>query len=158
LTAKHSLEHFVRTYGDLLFDLCESVLRSSTHSQTTFRSILKKINSGKRKLNYSKYERSWVLKLAVQQLLAIYHQSGHRVSADEQIKLDATLNVSTRLKQFSTYFHRLLPEDQILLLLKDKYGIPLSEISAALGAPEGSLKIRRLQALRTLEDWLWSTR
>jgi DNA-directed RNA polymerase specialized sigma24 family protein len=48
-----------------------------------------------------------------------------------------------------------LPEDQILLLLRDKHGIPYSEIASALRSPEESLKVKRQQALRTLEEWLW---
>jgi DNA-directed RNA polymerase specialized sigma24 family protein len=79
------------------------------------------------------------------------------VTSQEQITLDASGNVSIRLKQFDLYFHRLIPEDQILLLLKDKYGIPYPEIATAMGIPEESLKIKRQQALRTLEEWLWSS-
>jgi len=153
-----SVDHFIRSYGDLLFDLCESILWSSNNAQIAFRSILKKIRSGSRFRKYSSYERSWVLRIACDKLLQLCRQHGYRVSPEEQIKIDAYGNVSTRLKQFNTYFHRLMPEDQILLLLKDKYGIPYPEISTAMAIPEGSLKIRRQQALRSLEDWLWNSR
>jgi DNA-directed RNA polymerase specialized sigma24 family protein len=153
-----SVDHIIRSYGDILFDLCESLLWSQSNAQIAFRSILKRIRAGSRFRKYSSYERSWVLRIACDRLLQLCRQTGNRVSPEEQIKIDAYGSVTTRLKQFNSYFHRLMPEDQILLLLKDKYGIPYSEISTAMATPEGSLKIRRQHALRTLEDWLWNSR
>lgn len=151
-------DHYVRTYGDLLFDLCEAVLWNPLHAQIAFRSILKKVRSGLRFHTYSTFERSWVLKIAYKRLLHFSERYGYQVSPDEQIRLDANESVSTRLKQFGSYFHRLNAEDQLLLLLKDKYGIPYFEIANAMGTPEGTLKVRRQQALRTLEEWLWNSR
>jgi DNA-directed RNA polymerase specialized sigma24 family protein len=70
--------------------------------------------------------------------------------------LDANSNLDGRFQQFDSYLHRLPVADQILLLLRDKFGIPYTELATALGVPEGSLKLRRQQALKALEDWLWS--
>lgn len=158
LSPTDSIDHFVRSYGDLLFDLCESILSSTSNAQIAFRSILKKIRAGSRFQKYSNYERSWVLRIACDKLLNFHRQDGRKVSAEEQIILDANENLALRLKQFNSYFHRLKPEDQILLLLKDKYGIPYPEIAIAMGIPEGSLKVRRQQALRALEEWLWNNK
>ncbi len=153
-----SIDHFVRSYGDLLYDLCEELLSNSTQAQSAFRSILKKIRSGIRYQKYSHYQRSWVLKIACSKILLLSDQFGHQVSPEEQMELDASENATIRMKHFKSYFYRLKTEDQILLLLKDKHGIPYSEIAAALDIPEGSLKVRRQQALRTLEEWLWNNR
>lgn len=142
----------------MLFDLCESVLQSSTYAQIVFRSILKRIRYGNRFQKYSGYERSWVLRIACDKLLSLSRQQGQHVPLEDQIKLDASDQVSARLKQFNVYFRRLMPEDQILLLLRDKYGIPYGEIATAMATPEGSLKIRRQQALRALEEWLWNSK
>lgn len=149
-------EHFLLKYGDLLYDLCESVLWTPTHAQFAFRSILKKLESESKSQKYSQYERSWVLQVTYEKLLSLCQKHGRRVSAQDQIELDANEDIENRLKQFEKFFHRLLPEDKILLILKDKYKIPFQEISSAMITPVGSLKMRRQQALRTLEEWLWT--
>ena len=69
--------------------------------------------------------------------------------------LDASMNIEGRLKNFESYFHRLPVDDQILLLLRDKYGLPYHEIAATLVASEGSLKLKRQAALKCLDEWLW---
>jgi DNA-directed RNA polymerase specialized sigma24 family protein len=151
----------VQRYGDLLFDLCESVLWSPGNAQGAFQAILKEIQnarfgrSGKNNEGPSNYERAWVLRVACEKLQVLAARHARRLSPSEQIELNANPTVSARLKQFDAFFHRLSTPEQILLLLRDKYGLPLSEISVALGMPEGSLKIQRQQALRTLEEWLW---
>ncbi len=158
MASKDSLEHFVGSYGDLLFDLCETILWNPSYSQIAFRSILNQLKRASRFQKYATYERSWILRVACSQLIDFYYQGGRRVSAEEQIKLDANENVNTRLKQFHLYFHRLRPEEQMLLFLKDKYQVPYSEIASALATPEDSLKTQRQQALRTLEEWLWNNK
>ncbi len=158
MTRGTSIEYFVQSYGDLLFDLCESILVSPINAQIAFGSILKKIRAGRRLHKFKTYERSWVLRIACDLLLKFCREYGHHISPEEQIKLDSNSSVKTRFKEFDSYFHRLMPEDQILLLLKDKLNIPYSEISVAMSIPEGSLKIRRQQALRALEEWLWNTK
>jgi DNA-directed RNA polymerase specialized sigma24 family protein len=158
LPAHNAIDHIVQAYGDLVFDLCDSILWSPSHTQIAFRSILKKARSIGRFQKFSNYERSWVLRIACSKLLVLHEKYGHSISLQEQIKMNANANLSYKLKQFKFYFHRLAVEDQILLFLKDKYDIPYFEISTALAIPEGSLKIRRQQALRTLEEWLWNSR
>ena len=150
-----SVEPVIQQYGDLLFDLCESVLWSPVTAQLAFRSIIKTVRKQKPSQGFAEHERAWVLKIAYEKLLPLSERHGRRLTSSEQIQLDATENVPSRLKQFDSYFHRLVTEDQILLLLRDKYGLPYPEIAAALGLPEGTLKIRRTQALRNLEEWLW---
>lgn len=152
------INHLIRSYGDLLFDLCESVLRNPTQVHATFSAILKKIRSGSRFQKFSSFERSWVLKVTCNQLLHLSNETSIPAVLDEQIKLNENEPIGLRLKHLGAYCRRLMPEDQILLLLRDKYGIPYPEIATALEIPEGSLKIRRQQALRTLEEWLWKSK
>lgn len=143
------------TYGELLFDLCISLLQSKSTAQTLFQAILRQLQSYKETQRYKKYERSWVLKIASEKIMDAYPQHGARISPEEQLRLDSMKLVSDRLKEFSIYLRRLPPADQIALLLKDKFQIPDSEISDALGIPEGALRVRRQQALLALENWIW---
>ncbi len=146
-----STHYFVRTYGDLLFDLCQEILNNSLQAQFAFRSILRKIRHHNRFQKYSHFERSWVLRIACDKLIHLSHQNSIP-------KLEENESITARLKQLPSYFQRLLPEDQILLLLRDKHKIPYPEIATAMAIPEGSLKIRRQLALRTLEEWIWNSK
>ncbi len=153
------VDDIVKKYGDLLFDLCETVLWSPINAQLALRSILKTVakQRGNPKLqeNFQDHERAWILRIACERLRKDAARLGRRLTPSEQIELDSEQGASTRLHRFDRYFHRLNPEDQLLLLLRDKYGIPYVEISSAMGAPDGSLKVRRQHALRALEDWIW---
>ncbi|MGZ3696595.1 MAG: RNA polymerase sigma factor [Bdellovibrionota bacterium] len=152
------LDHFVQTYGDLLFDLSEAVLWNPLSAQLAFRSILKSIRSGRKRNAFETHERAWVLQIACERILGMVSRHARRVTIEELIELDAHGTVPARMKKFDAYFHRLPAQDQLLLLLKDKHGLPWSEIASALRSPEGSLKVRRQQALRTLEEWLWDAK
>jgi len=145
----------IRCYGDLIFDLCESVLWNPQNTQVVFRIILQELRHCLRAQPYKTYERAWVLRIAYEKISFFAEKYARRLTAAEQIEIDSNPNVSIRLKNFDAYFYRLNLQDQILLLLRDKYGIPYPEISAAMQRPEGSLKISRQQALRTLEEWIW---
>ena len=157
MAAKSSIAHFVKEYGDLLFDLCQSLLRNQTNSEIAFRSIIKAIQSKGRFQRYKIHEQGWVLSIAYEKLKDLYQQQLAHHPVNEGIILSATENSTTRFKNFNSYFHRLLIEDQFILLLKDKFNIPYSDISTAMEIPSGSLKTRRQQALRTLEEWLWTS-
>jgi DNA-directed RNA polymerase specialized sigma24 family protein len=153
------IQHVVSLYGDLLHDLCSSVLWSPGNAQVAFRSILRDIRSqGRReKQRFREFERAWILGIACRKLVPLVHRYGRKLTPSEQIMLDANSDIDNRFRHFDSYFHRLPTEDQILLLLRDKYGLPYNEIASALGVPEGSLKVRRQQALRALEEWMWGT-
>lgn len=151
------IEHVVHLYGDLIFDLCDSVLWSSTAAHQAFRTIFKDIRKHRPSDPYLDNERAWVLHLACRNLKRLNRKIGRHLTASEQVMLDAIQEVPSRLGQFDSYFHRLILDDQLVLILRDKYGLPYSEMASALGVPEGSLKVRRQQALRTLEEWLWQS-
>jgi len=155
LALTHAFKKITETYGDLIFDLCESLLWSHSHAQNAFRTIMSKIRRRLKSENYIEYEKSWILRIACTTLLELYPRLGKRISSEEQLKFDSSKNSSSRVDHFEMYFHRLEPEDQLLLLLKDKLRVSDAEISNAMAAPAGALKIRRQQALRALEEWLW---
>lgn len=145
-------------YGDLVFDLCQSVLWSQPNAQLAFRAVMRDLKrlaiaSGR----YDRYERAWVLRATCERLRKLVSRYGRSLSASERMMLDGALKGDARLRQMDSYFHRLGTNDQILLLLRDKYKLEYSEISTAMGEPENSLKIRRQQALRALDEMLWDT-
>lgn len=149
------IDHVLLTWGDLLYDLCESILWSPSAAPAAFRVILKELKKQHEANGFKDYERAWILGVAYERLRKISARKGRRLTPSEQIMLDSSFKMESRLKQFDSWFHRLTTDEQLLLLLRDKYGTPWPEIAAATGLPEGSLKMRRQQALRTLEEWMW---
>ena len=152
------IEHIVHVYGDLIFDLCESVLWSPDNAQIAFRNVLKKLKAGSSDNGFSAYERAWVLRVTCEDLRALTKKFGTSLTPSEQIHLDSNANINARLEDFEFYFRRLDIDDQLVMLLRDKYGLPYDEISASLGIPEGSIRVKRQQALRALEEWLWGSK
>ncbi len=152
-----TIDQLVTSYGDLLFDLCESILWSPINAQLAFRAILKKLKASLGQELYETHQRAWVLRIACTQLLSFARRNARKVTPAEQIQVDGSKSIGMKLNQFDFYFHRLFVEDQVLLLLHDKYSLPFSEISSAMAIPEDSLKVRRQQALRTLEEWIWDS-
>ena len=154
MNSRAKVNHWVQTYGDMVYDLCVSLLHQPPHAQLVFRSVVKKIYFRSYFEKYSTYERGWILRLTCERLLQAYHH--HRdPSVDEQSQLDTQPEAANRLNHFSLYFYRLKPEDQLLLLLRDKWNLGFDDISMALGIPEGSLQVKRDQALRSLEKWIF---
>jgi DNA-directed RNA polymerase specialized sigma24 family protein len=154
---KIPVDRIVHSYGDLLFDLCESLLASPAQALLAFRAILRRIKATPHDAAYESHERAWVLRVAFETLKKQTGRHGKTVSASEQIEVDAAKGVASKMKHFDRFFHRLTPDDQILLLLRDKYGLPYGEIASAMATPEGSLKMQRQNCLRTLEEWLWES-
>lgn len=150
------LDRIVATYGDLLYDFCQSLLWSPAEAPDAYRSILRTLNKRRRTEKFEKYERPWILQIAFQELRGMKRRSPRFLTPAEQVMLDSNPEPKARLRFFDSYFHRLPIEAQLLLLLKDKYGVPLSEVAAILEIPEGSARLQRLQALRLLESWIWS--
>ncbi len=150
----HSWEE---NYGDLVYDLFYSILWNHKGAGTLYLSFWNEMDRelSRRKEVYERHARSWVLRGAIQFVLTSVGKFGRSLTPSEQVMLDANLNIPARLRQFESYLHKLPHSDQILLLLRDKYGLPYGEISPAMGLTEGALKIKRQQALRAMEEWLW---
>jgi|GEM_PF-1222571 len=151
-----SPEHWLNRYGDLAYDLASSVLWSQPNGKL----ILKKLYlSGKSpelvRLRGSKIERAAVFRELIQLIREARWRYTRKLTTAEQRMLDATPSEEARLKQFDSYLHRLSLDDQILLLMRDKLGLPPSEISATLGVPEPTLALQRSQAYETIADWVW---
>ena len=144
-------------YGDMVYDLFRSVLWNTKGADALYLSFwnqMDRILSQSRQA-YERHARAWVLGSAIRVLLAGTHRHGRSLTASEQVMLDANLDIPARLRQFESYLHKLGATDQILLLLRDKFGLPYSEIATAMGYSEGALRIKRQQALRAMEEWLW---
>lgn len=150
------IPELVERHGDLVFDLCQAVLWSQPNAQLAFRAVMRDLRRLALAGRYEKYERAWVLRVTCERLRSLAARLGRTLSASERMMLDGALKGDARLKQFDSYFHRLSTDDQMLLLLRDKHGLDYDEISVALGEPTGSLKIKRLQALRALDEMLWN--
>lgn len=146
-----------RQFGDLVYDLFYSVLWNHKGARALYLQLWRQLDShlGNGKAKYQKHARPWVLQIAVELLLRSQEKLGRALSPSEQVMLDANLNIPARLRQFDSYLHKLSIADQILLLLRDKYGLPYAEVAATMQMPEGSLRIKHQQALRSLEEWLW---
>lgn len=159
LSRPAQVEELVRLYGDMVFDLCESVLESPANAQIVFRSILKAVETESKDLPFVQHARAWILGVACREILTFIRRRGRRRAEPrdhtERMTIDALPEAAERLKRFPHYFRRLTPEDQLLLLLKDKFGLPYPEIAAALSVPENSLKVRRSLALLAIEEWIW---
>ena len=150
------IDRIVATYGDLLFDFSQSLLWSPADAPDAYRSILRTLNRRRRKEEFQRYERPWILQIAFQELRGMKRRSPRTLTPAEQVMLDSNPDPKARLRFFDSYFHRLTIESQLLLLLRDKYGVPLTEIASILEIPEASARLQRLQALRLLESWIWS--
>ncbi len=146
-----------RNFGDMVYDLFYSLLWNHKGARTLYLGLWRELDReiGIRGEEYRKYARAWVLQRAVHLVRNQHAKWGRVLSPAEQVMLDANLTVPARLRQFDSYLHKLPLSDQILLLLRDKYALPYSEVAAILETPEGSLRVQHQQALRTLEEWLW---
>lgn len=142
-------EQLIKTYEDLIFDICKTILKKSINVNTVFRSILKKIRKTYYKSNYIQYERSWILRIIYKQLLDFYKCYGKRI-------LELNERKQENNDSFEFFFSLLSLEDQLLLLLKNKFKIPFSEISSAFLISEDSIKVKYQLALHTIEERMWS--
>lgn len=150
-----------QTYGDLLFDLCFTLLGSQVPAQLAFSSIMRRarqeLKTELASAPYKKYERPWILRLSTSKLRTFYLQSKVQFSKEEQFALEAPVHSGTRLTLLKAYMKRLSVDDQLLLTLRDKHQISMDELASALGSSVESLHLQRQQALRTLEDWIWGS-
>lgn len=149
------IDGVVLTYGDLLYDLCQTMLWSPADAPDAYRSILRTLSRRRRTERFNRYERPWILQIAFRELRGMKKRSPRLLTPAEQVMLDSNPDPRARLRFFDSYFHRLPIESQCLLILRDKYGIPVSEVAAVLEIPEPSARLQRLQSLRMLESWIY---
>ena len=145
-----------KTYGDVLYDLCQGLLWSQADAPEAYRTILRTLKRQALLGRYEKHERSWIFQIAFKELKKLSKRTHRLLTPAEQVMLDSNPDPKARLRFFDSYFHRLSVESQFILLLRDKYGFPMEEIASALESPEESLKLQRLSAFRQLESWIWS--
>ena len=149
------IDGVVLTYGDLLYDLCQTMLWSPADAPDAYRAILRTLARRRRVERFTRYERPWILQIAFRELRGMKRRSPRLLTPAEQVMLDSNPDPRARLRFFDSYFHRLPIESQCLLILRDKYGVPVSEVAAVLEVPEASARLQRLQALRMLESWIY---
>jgi RNA polymerase sigma factor (sigma-70 family) len=149
-------ETYIQKFGDLIYDLAHSVLWSKVSAENctkeTVRALVRQASQGEA---FVQWERSWVISEALKRIRELAPRHSRELTPAEQIMLDNTPSSEDRLGLLESFLHRLAIEDQIILLLRDKYGLPYDEIAAALQSPEGTIKIGRQRALQTLEEWIW---
>lgn len=150
------IDRIHRTYGDILYDLCQNLLWSTADAPDAYRTILRTLKRQALLGRYEKYERAWVFQIAFKELKKLARRTHRELTPAEQVMLDSNPDPKARMRFFDSYFHRLTPESQFILLLRDKYGFPMEEIASALEAPEESMKLQRLLAFRQLQAWIWS--
>jgi DNA-directed RNA polymerase specialized sigma24 family protein len=151
------LAEIVSLYGNLVFDLADAVLWSQKNAQHACRTVFRKIEKKLAEYPNDPMSRAWFLKTVCEVLKTHSDRFSPKLSASEQIMLDANLDSEGRLRQFDSYFHRLTYWEQVLFLLIDKNHLAYWEVAYIFDKPEGSLKIMRQQSLRKLEEWVWGT-
>lgn len=145
------------TYAPLLQDLCDSILNNMQSSKQCLDRIQKQLTHIPPRNQYQKFERPYVLSIAVSFIADFLSSEARLRRTSSTSQLESGMTTEEKFENFSYFFHRLSLDDQILLILHDRHSVPLSEIAIALGIPENSIKIRRQQALRTLEEWIWDS-
>lgn len=151
------VERFTEKYGDLVFDLCTRVLWSDQNAQMIFQRIRRAWSrlTTDGSPPFELHERSWALQVAVAEIIRAYERYSRKLSANERVLLDSQLDAQRRMNQIDAYFHRLPPEAQILLLLREKYGLSMREAGEILNTPERSIQMLRRQAFDQLHEEIW---
>ncbi len=150
-------EKIGQEYGNIIFDLCEAMIQGSSHTQAAYRLIINEIARKLKGPRFVEYEREWIISIVIQQLRTLFSKQGRHLTSEEQIQLDGTRDIPSRLKKFDLFVLRLNFDERLVLLLKDKLGLSYTEIATCTGWPIDSVKLRRTQVLRTLEDSIWGT-
>ena len=148
----------IQENGALALDLCLSALVDPISAKNTFRLILKDLLGTRTQDRFQTYQRSWVLATTYRHILASERHKPKQASDSHILEeLSASKELNPRLEdlRYRHYFFKLPVEDRIMLLLHYRNEISTDEIASALGAPKGSLEIRRLQSLRRLKEEIY---
>ncbi len=151
------LKHYTRRYGDLLFDLCNSLLWARGPAQLAFQNSIRILAHTAPRHSYHDHERAWAIKEAYSQIRASYERRSKKSPPIASTAWDQDLLLEAKLQRLSKYLQRLPLEDQCLLLLKEKHQLPFEEIALILDLTPDALKFKRQQALKTLEEWIWNS-
>lgn len=137
-----------------LEDLCHQLFPDPLDAQKAFKTVAKRLV--KNPIEESPYQKSWILKAVCQELIPCLRQQSIFLAQAQKEMQEVGASGEWRREQFLIYLHRLMPEDQLILLLRDRYGATNAEVAFALELPLGTLKLRRQFALLCLESWLWT--
>ena len=150
--------HWILRYGDLTYDFASSLLWSTRNGKLILKRLY--LSHPGRELNSwsgAKLERAAVFRELLQLIRDSHWRYMRRLTTAEQRMLDGNLVEDGRLRQFDSYVHRLSFDDLALLLIRDKFGFPISEAAAIFEAPEASLQLQRQHAFEALCDWIWDS-
>lgn len=155
-----SITNIITQNGDLIFDLCISMIEDPNKANHTFTAILKEIRNQIESSSVISYQRMWILRIATHHLLRISKPVDRSKTENEAHKQHPSQQhlfpQKPQQQQFEMIFKKLPRLDQLMFLLKEKHKIPIFEISGALDLPTETIKTKRQQALRTIEDWIWN--
>lgn len=154
-TKKKDLEAFISKYSDLVYDLCIQLALTPEKATYTFREIFKALIIDRKKIQFLKYERTWVLQTALQIILEKNPKSDHRLKTFEAEVLQNLETPDDRIKHISIFLKRLSPQDYFLVLCHLKHGISLQELAGVFNKPERTLSFQYAQAMQALEEWIW---
>jgi hypothetical protein len=149
------LQYLIRNYGSLLFQWAFYTIEDPSQRnfclREVFRILLK--NDKKLKKPLSNIERAWFLRLSLPIIQKFSNESSIQ---DKSLRSELTqASLDERLDHFHAIFAELSFEDKSLLLLWDLLQVSPEEISTIFHSPQDSLKLKRHQTLRKLEDLIW---
>jgi len=150
------LEEELNRFGDLLMGLVTRFTPDSEAHRPMVRQIIKAYVLEQKKLKTELFQRPLLLQIAVEHLLSHLKKWTPRKLTPEEILLDTALSTDERLNAIDMYLTRLSIEDRMILFFLEQHQLSLAEVAVALKTTEGSLKNRRQQLYRSLEEWIWN--
>ena len=150
------INQLIDRYGDMIFDLCQTSLFDPNAIRQAFTHIIRTLKKTLSVNGYTQYEKAWVLRVTCDHLKSVGKNIRNEMSETEHFRSDTSLSPQEKLEAFDTFFLRLPMDQRLAILLHDKYRLELSLISTALGLPEESIKLVRIQGLCSLEEWIWA--
>ncbi len=147
----------LESYQNLLHEVCRVALDRTELSQETFKKVVDSLQKVKPSRAFKKHERAWVLRVLCDRITQTSRAHPPKHDPIQESFLESLNDVKEKLPHLKQYLMRLPVENRLLIVLKDRFEIPMAEISLALGIGEDSLKLARAQTLQRINDWLWES-
>lgn len=122
------MEILLEQHGDLLFDLCHTLISKESDQVQAFRSLTRKIQKRRRKERYERFLRPWLLSIAYTSIKEIAPRTAAEASPEG--------------------INRLSFDDQFLIVATHRHGVPASELALALNRNEKSILFQQERAMR----------
>ena len=141
----------IEKYGRELYDLTETILHDRYKSHMVVRKVIVRVLQKAKKERYSQFERAWIFRILVEEI-----QKNLDDHYDPHFSKMKNIPPEKRLESVIEYLDSIPKLDRFLFILHDKFHFQYDEIAAILGTPIDSLRLRRMQILRRLEDKIWN--